>query len=449
MMESGGATKEDIYLKARMISEGLRVQMPDVPREPTILEKEEVDIPDRLDLDDIDGILDLMTRSFMHRESNRFLGQTLILDGSGLLAPVYPNKHSRLELITDGDRATVSDGGEVIATGRFPPRKRWLKEKISNGMPVTTVLPGMSAAIINVLINLSCMNYNANRGCRFCSLFANPVSKKIVKLPKETLRKYASYQAEAVRIATDNGWRGNLAVSGGAFPPAQRGEYLERLELVLSTIREALGDETFGKLRKVYNHYPPEDFCDMHTWKEIGIDATSFDHEVMDEAYFAAICPGKHAYKPLPYWKKAQEASVEIFGPLLGTTGCIVVGIEPMSTLLKGFEDRVSKGVMPLPLVFFSAPGSAYWGFRAPTAEWIVEASEKMVDIVLKHMPKLLSFVSMMPSEGAAEGALGTGDRPLSDHLTTHLSTVPDELQRRLSSSSNWTNTWEEGPAQA
>ena len=29
----------------------------------------------------------------MQRESNRFLGQTFILDGSGLLAPVYPNKH--------------------------------------------------------------------------------------------------------------------------------------------------------------------------------------------------------------------------------------------------------------------------------------------------------------------------------------------------------------------
>jgi hypothetical protein len=429
MTDRQSITREDIYLKARMISEGVRVQMPDAPLEPSALEKEEVEIPDKLDLDDIDGILDLMRRSSMQRESNRFLGQTIILDGSGLLAPVYPNKHSRLDLLVDGDQATISDGSEVLATGRFPPHKEWLNEKISNGMPITTVLPGMSAAIINILFNLSCINYNANRGCRYCNLFANPVSKKIVKLPKESLQKYARYQAEAVKIATDNGWRGNLAVSGGALPPAQRGEYLERLELVLSTIREALGEETFLKLRKVYNHYPPEDFDDMHTWKEIGIDATSMDLEVMDDAYFAAICPGKHAYKPLPYWKKAQEASVEIFGPLLGTTGCIVVGIEPMSTLLKGMQERVSKGVMPLPLVFFSAPGSAYWGFRSPTAEWIVEASEKMVDIFLEHIPK---FLNKMPPEQAGAGEPGRQGRPLSDYLTTHLSTVPDELQRRL-----------------
>lgn len=439
-------TQEDIYFKARMISEGVRVQMPDAPLEPSTIEKQEIEIPDKLDLHDIDGILTMLRRSSIQRESNRFLGQTLVLDGSGLLAPVYPNKHSRLDLVSEGDRATISDGGEVLATGRFPPRKGWLDAKISNGMPITTVLPGMSAAIINILFNLSCMNYNTNRGCRYCNLFANPVSKKIVKLPKETLQKYASYQAEAVKVATDNGWRGNLAVSGGALPPAQRGEYLERLELVLGTIREALGDETFGKLRKIYNHYPPEDFGDMHTWKEIGIDSTSMDLEVMDDAYFAAICPGKHAYKPLPYWKKAQEASVEVFGPLLGTTGCIVVGIEPMSTLLKGMEDRVSKGVMPLPLVFFSAPGSAYWGFRAPTAEWIVEASEKMVDIFLEHIPR---FLNKMPQGEAGADAPGRQKRPLSDYLTTHLSTVPDELQRRLSGSSNRVDTQAESPAHA
>ena len=274
-MEGQGISKEDIYLKARLISEGVRVQMADVLPDTSAMDKEEVAIPDKLDLDDIDGILDLMRRSNMQRESDRFLGQTFILDGSGLLAPVYTNKHSRLELVGEGDVATRSDGGETLATGRFPPRKGWLDAKISNGMPITTVLPGMSAAIINILFNLSCMNYNANRGCRYCNLFANPVSKKIVKLPKQTLQKYASYQAEAVKIATDNGWRGNLAVSGGALPPAQRGEYLERLELVLTTIREALGDETFGKLRKIYNHYPPEDFGDMHTWKEIGIDSSS------------------------------------------------------------------------------------------------------------------------------------------------------------------------------
>ena len=243
-------------------------------------------------------------------------------------------------------------------------------------------------------------------------------------ISKETLREYAKLQAEAIKIATDNGWHGNLAISGGAFAPAQRGEYLERMDLVLSEIRDAIGTEKFSKIRKVYNHYPPENFNEMHDWKEVGIDATSIDLEVMDDAYFAAICPGKNAYRPLPYWKEAQEASVDIFGPIFGTTGCVVVGIEPMHTLTKGIDERLSKGVMPLPLVFFSAPHSAYWGFRAPTADWLVEASDKMVDSYTKHMPKFLPSLAKR-QEG------GVRSRP-PRRETTHLSIVFDELERRV-----------------
>lgn len=163
------------------------------------------------------------------------------------------------------------------------------------------------------------MNFNTNQGCRYCNLFANPISRKISMLPMDTLKLWAKYQGEALKIAIDNDWWGNLAISGGALAPAQRGEYLERVKLVLSTLKSAVGEDVYNKLPKVYNHYPPEDFADMHKWKELGIKSTSFDLEVMDDAYFAAICPGKASYKPLSYLKKAQEYSVEVFGPLFGT----------------------------------------------------------------------------------------------------------------------------------
>lgn len=271
------------------------------------------------------------------------------------------------------------------------------------------------------------MNYNTNRGCRYCNLFANPISQKIFMLPKSTLREFAKYQAEAIQIATDHGWRGNLAITGGALPPAQRPEYLERIEIVLSMLREYLGEEILSKLNLVYNHYPPDDFSDMYKWKELGINGVSIDLEVMDSAYFAAICPGKNASKPHAYWKKAQEAALEVFGPGR-VTGCIVMGIEPMSTLLKGIDERLSKGIFPIPLVFFSAPGSAYWGFRAPTADWIVEASEKIADSFIEHAPKVFG-----PSMMKRMGKEGSGDRERARrNQSTHLSVVFDELRRRL-----------------
>ncbi|MHA1436083.1 MAG: transposase [Promethearchaeota archaeon] len=71
-----------------------------------------------------------------------------------------------------------------------------------------------------------------------------------------------------VRMLLYNSWKinkawlkkcrknGNLAISGGALASAQRGEYLERLTLVLDTIKEAIGDKMYEALPKIYNHSP-------------------------------------------------------------------------------------------------------------------------------------------------------------------------------------------------
>jgi len=434
-VEKNIITKEDIFIKARMISEGVRTEVSeDVSSEINKMSRDKVDvgsndikIPDKLDFNDPERIIELFAEVNKTDTSSDFR-QVIIFDGSGLRAPVYSNKRSRLELNIQGSKATISEMGDILVTGTFPKRFNWLDEKLSNGLPISTVLPSMSASIINVVFSLSCMNYNSNRGCRYCNLFSNPISKKISMLPMETLRVWAKYQSEAVKTAVENGWRGSLAISGGALPPAHRNEYLERLELVLSSLKNAVGDEIFKKLPKVYNHYPPEKFSDMHKWKEMGITTTSFDLEVMDDAYFGAICPGKDTYKPLSYLKEAQEYSVKVFGPLSGTISCVVMGIEPMSSLVKGFDERFSKGILPLPLVFHSTPGSEYEGFRPPTAEWIIEASEKMADSFMRHIFKWIKPPKANKNEG---GSKKIGFSP-SRMPTTHLSVVFDEIGYRI-----------------
>ena len=434
IVEKKIVTKEDIFIKARMISEGVRIHdSEDLSFElskMTMQEKakqSEFKIPEKLDFNDPESIIELFAKVNKTDTSSDFR-QVIILDGSGLRAPIYYNKHSHIHLNIKNNKVIISEEGDILVKGTFPKRFEWLDEKLSNGLPVSTVLPSMSASIINVVFSLSCINYNTNRGCRYCNLFSNQISKKISMLPKETLRVWAKYQGEAVKTAVDNGWRGSIAISGGALAPAERSEYLDRLKIVLSSLRNAIGEVTFKKLPKVYNHYPPEEFSDMNKWKDLGINTTSFDLEVMDDAYFAAICPGKAAYKPLSYFKEAQEYSVKVFGPLLGTIGCVVMGIEPMSTLVNGFNERISKGILPIPLVFHSTPGSAYEGFRPPTAEWIVEASEKMADSFMKHVLKWLKPGKPTANEGRRNiSRFSPGRMP-----TTHLSVVFDEIGYRI-----------------
>jgi hypothetical protein len=156
--------------------------------------------------------------------------------------------------------------------------------------------------------------------------------------------------------------------------------------LSLEALRNELGERVFGELDIVYNHYPPERFEDMEEWKKLGIKRTAIDLEVMDPAYFPVICPGKAVYKPHSFWKDAQDASVEVFGRFANTTGNIVLGIEPMSSVLNGIEERLAHGVMPRPVIFCSAPNSEYWGFRPPTADWLMEVTERMATRYAQHI---------------------------------------------------------------
>jgi len=64
------------------------------------------------------------------------------------------------------------------------------------------------------------------------------------------LREAAQLQAQAIKIATDHGWRGNIAVTAGALPRKLRSGYLERIDAVLSPVRKALGETVFSELTR-------------------------------------------------------------------------------------------------------------------------------------------------------------------------------------------------------
>jgi len=415
MAETGKITKDDIFLKARLMSEGVRMKDVEAPSFQELSKScFEIDLPKKINLDDIDEFMRLFHQSIQSDSTNLdVMGNRVNIEFNNLRAPLYPNPHSRMECEKDGDKVTIFEGREELLTGKIEPEPAWYDAKLSSGLPARAAMPAVSAEVINVVFSLSCINMNTNRGCHYCGFFANPVSRKIVMLPKKTLKAWARYQGEAVKIATDSGWRGMLAVTGGALPPAHRKEYLERLDILMTGIRDVVGDEMLS----------------------------SMDIEVMDQAYFKAICPGKSAYKPHEYWKEAQLASVDVFGPYLQMSGCVVVGVEPMELLLKGIDERLSKGVLPIPLIYHSTPGSAYWGHRSPTAEWLVESTDKMADIYVKHSPKIIrSLVSDLRNAGvsrlikAAVTKVGEGRAKEKSSDSAQVLLVFDELQRRMGS---------------
>lgn len=429
MSELRKITREEILIKARMHAEGVRIDIPGLSdymdKLKTLADEEAQDF----DVNDADSIFRALVKSEMLDANNLAMGSCVIFDGCRIGVQLCPNPSSSISVTLDEGKVVISERGEVLTTGTFKKAgKTWADLPMSNGKPASSALYGFSEGVINILISYSCNNMNTKRGCRYCNLFANPVARKINHLPLGSLAKLAKFQAEAVKLATDHGWRGVLALTGGALPRSERPNYMEKIETVLNIIRSEIGDKTYSHLNVCYNHYPPEDFSDMLKWKKLGVNSTSIDLEVMDSDRFAEICPGKNAYKPLEYWKEAQIASVDVFGPMISTTSCIVVGMEPMSSLLEGVDERLRKGVLPIPLVFQPAPGSVLADNRPPSVEWIMEASDKLTDIYSRYVPRFIA--SILIKLGKRFLGITNGGLPAGQDIGPSLIMV-DEMVRR------------------
>jgi hypothetical protein len=388
MAEKRNITREDIFLEARLLSEGVRVEVKTPPEKPPA-----------------------------------FPG-TIVMDGCEITTFIRPSPYSRLEAVIEGDRVIVSDMGEVLGTARFEERPDWFDIPLSNGKAAWTALLGMTPDLIAIITNTLCYNQASGRGCRYCGLFRPwdraEQAKDWGPAANDRLQQRGKLAAEAVKLAIDHGWRGKIDFSGGVLPPGLRGQLTERLEILMEPLRELIDDDALSSMQISSNSYPPEDLADLYKWRDLGLNCVQFDLEVMDPAYFAAVCPNKHAAHPLEYWKEAQVAAVEVFGRWRGCATSVVMGVEPMSSLVEGVEERLSQGVLSTPLCFQPTPGSAYEQFRPPNADWIVEATEKMAE-------------SHFRLEHTLDAPLLADDRPgyTRTGRSYYILTLTDEIWRR------------------
>ena len=116
MTDKRNITKEDIFLKARMLSEGIRLKVKKQPEKGSLY-------------------------------------RPFVMDGCDLVVSLLPNPYSRLEAIIDGDDGTISDMGKILVSGKLEVWRSWLDKSMSDGRPVKDVFlrSGSSISIINII----------------------------------------------------------------------------------------------------------------------------------------------------------------------------------------------------------------------------------------------------------------------------------------------------------
>ncbi len=357
-MKTGGTgkrniTKEDVLLKTRLLAEGVRYEAKGPPQWGTQTFDVLSSFPD------------------------------IVLDGCDVVVkPWGQNPRSRLEAVIEGNAVTFSEAGEVLGTGTLQPRAPWREKPMADGRTVNDAISYDGGMIAEVTVGNRCFAYDSGKTCKYCGfgyLFgqAGPLQSL-----SEALQA-AERLIEPLAIAIESGWRGALLFVGGATPPDRRGQWTtDMFEGIMTRLNERLGAEILSQLQIGSDVFPPDDLGELYKWKSFGMNSCQFDSEVMDQTYFKAICPAKGEKKR---WHEAQEAAAEVFGRGRGSSSLVVTGIEPMTELLEGIEERLSKGVYMQPITFQPFENSPMEGMRPPSTEWYAEANEKIVDLYFKY----------------------------------------------------------------
>jgi hypothetical protein len=310
--------------------------------------------------------------------------QAVVLEGCDMVIGLWHNPNSRLKAIFEGNDAVILDGQEELGRGTPEARAHWRDKRLSDGTPVQSADIPWNADILTIILNRrGCSHAGKGKACKYCFMAAIPAGAAEIFKPSSDFKTSLAKAVEAVIIALQSGWRGEILFSGGTPPRSRHEKLTGEMERILDQIREAVGEEVLNQNQIAEALFsPPDDLGLLYKWRDIGLNSTEFDTQIVSPDYFKAICPGRGDQAR---WDDAQTASAEVFGRGRGATTGIVLGLEPMDGLLEGIEDRVSRGVFTQLFNFIPIPGGPYGGMMPPSAQWFVTAAEKIVDIYLKY----------------------------------------------------------------
>jgi len=132
---------------------------------------------------------------------------------------------------------------------------------------------------------------------------------------------------------------------------------------------------------------PPSDPKTLEKMKANGITDVSINIEIFDENQAIAHMPGKGRIAREHYFDTLKKA-VSIWGT--GNVRSIVIlGLEPMGTLLSGIERLCQLGVQPVLSVFRPTAGCDYENNISPPIDYLLDVYQQIEQICIKNKVEL------------------------------------------------------------
>lgn len=206
-----------------------------------------------------------------------------------------------------------------------------------------------------------CFFKNHGMGCRFCDIEPSESSFCFDDI-KEVIKAYSDHKA--IR---------HYLVGGGSQDPSDTFE--EMLEII-----RYIHDLTAKNIYLM--SIPPKETQLLNQLKAAGVTEVAFNIEVFDRKLAAKYMPGK-GILPIERYEKAFREATTLWGKTGNVRSALIIGLEPMASVLDGIEYLCKLGVSPI--LSLMKPADQMDNFWAPNSQEVLAVWEQAEVICQKY----------------------------------------------------------------
>jgi hypothetical protein len=277
-----------------------------------------------------------------------------------------------------------------VDTVKLPPEPAWYKQRTSSGKLMQRI-GCLQGTYLGIYWGPRCQNWGPkgeNEFCKFCTEGQNLGRE-------EEAEKSIADVIETVKAAR--------AQSGITFVHFNTGfidsnDYWGLFKDVVAAVKRETG------LLVGVQAPPDANFSNYVKFKQLGVNNISFCFEVLDEALFKEVGPGKARRSGLKRYLDAIDFCANQVG-FDTVNGEIIAGLEPTESSMRAINWICEHGAIPTVCVFRPVFGAAYAKHDPPAIEDMIPVFAHFYERVMEHglpigiAPNVKVSLIMLPEE--------------------------------------------------
>jgi hypothetical protein len=317
----------------------------------------------------------------------------LLRDGTSIITTPTPLEENPYVIDSLDGKPWLFDGGMPLEEVEYWPAPAYYSKTSSSGALMKNIVSTRPQRL-NIFPYRYCTFWNNGNGCAFCDIVAQmKKSGKELSMPArldpvevgavvgEALKEQGRFSAVFLTSGS---------IVGGIQP------FDDEIDYYIAILKEVGKNFRTRKYPSQLVGTAFEKSQLQRLYDETGVMSYTSNIEVLDEAAFNRLCPGKAEWVGYREWKKRLVDAVDVFGPGRVNTG-IVAGIElagphgfssedeALERILSEAEDLARQGVSTVHIVWSPRPDTPLGGYKNASLDYYIRLARGLHALRAKY----------------------------------------------------------------